>query len=90
MSTAITFSDKIRALEPQSIDVAVVANGRAGTLSLLIDEAGRFSHIKFNAAGWRALHAAFGTPPPASVKPKSATPRSAFSRTLKPSPARHA
>lgn len=62
MST-LRISDKIPALEPRRTEVCVVANGRTETLTLLVEVGGKLSTLRFDAAGWRAVHAATGTPP---------------------------
>lgn len=87
--SATLISARIRTIVPGRADVVVVANHRLGTLTLLVEVGGKMSTLKFDTAGWNAIHAGVGVPPLDHDR-KTTAGRPLFPAYLNPSAARHA
>ena len=70
-----TMSKVIPVVSPRDTSVLVVLHPEKGRMVLAVETTRRLATLEFDAAGWRALHAALGFPPPdvvvAPLAPKS-------------------
>jgi hypothetical protein len=70
-----TMSEVIPVADPAGTGVSVICHPERGQAILALQVGARLSTLKFDAAGWRALHAALGFPPPVEFVPNVRTCR---------------